>query len=281
MQIKKVLNSSVVLVTDKGSEDFILLGKGIGYGRKTGENIDYQTTNRVYIPLSNPEAKSMLELFSRIPPVYLDLTQAIIEDAKKTLHVKLSSHIYLMLTEHLHFAVERQKKGLIVSNQIFWDIKHFYRKEFEIGMRGLKLAKEMLQIELPEEEAGNIAFHLINARLDKNHNYNAMRAVKFIRDISNILTYVTHSHVDMEGPNYSRFIAHLQFFAERFYSDKLMDSKDDFLYKQIQVMYPLALTSAEKVRTYVVRNYDVFLPNEEVAYLAIHVARLIEESKDK
>lgn len=34
MQIKKVLNSSVVLVTDKGSEDFIMLGKGIGYGKK-------------------------------------------------------------------------------------------------------------------------------------------------------------------------------------------------------------------------------------------------------
>lgn len=74
-----------------------------------------------------------------------------------------------------------------------------------------------------------------------------------------------------------RFIAHLQFFAERFYSDKLMNSKDDFLYRQIQVMYPLALASAEKVRTYIVRNYNVFLPNEEVAYLAIHVARLLDE----
>lgn len=277
MQIKKVLNSSVVLVTDEGSNDFIMLGKGIGYGKKAGESIDYQTTNRVYIPLSNPDAKSMMDLFSRIPSVYLDLTQSIIEDAQKTLDVKLSSHLYLMLTEHLHFAVERQEKGLIVTNQIFWDIKHFYRKEFEIGMRGLALAKEILNVELPEEEAGNIAFHIVNARLDKNQNYDAMRAVKFIRDISNIVTYMTHSHVDMDGSNYLRFIAHLQFFAERFYSDKLMNSKNDFLYQQIQVMYPLALASAEKVRTYIVRNYNVFLPNEEVAYLAIHVARLLDE----
>ena len=34
MQIRKVLNSSVVLVRDDAGEESILLGKGIGYGRK-------------------------------------------------------------------------------------------------------------------------------------------------------------------------------------------------------------------------------------------------------
>lgn len=280
MKIKKVLNSSVVLATDDACEDFIMLGKGIGYGRKAGENIDYQPSNRVFIPLSNPDAKSMLALFSTIPSMYLDLTQAIIADAEKTLAVKLSSHLYLMLTEHIHFAVERQKKGLIVTNQIFWDIKHFYQKEFAIGLRGLQLAKEILQIDLPEEEAGNIAFHIVNARLDKNHNYDAMRAVKLIRDLSNIVMYGIHIHADLDGPNYSRFITHLQFFAERFYTDKLMSSKDDFLYHQMEVMYPVALSCAEKIRTYIVRNYNSFLPNEEVAYLALHVARLLNEPEE-
>ncbi|WKK93441.1 CAT RNA binding domain-containing protein [Clostridioides difficile] len=36
--IKKVLNSSVVLVHDTKDNEFILLGKGIGYGKKQ-ENI--------------------------------------------------------------------------------------------------------------------------------------------------------------------------------------------------------------------------------------------------
>ena len=34
MHIQKVLNSSVVLVQDDSGEESILLGKGIGYGRK-------------------------------------------------------------------------------------------------------------------------------------------------------------------------------------------------------------------------------------------------------
>ena len=42
MQIRKVLNSSVVLVQEDNGEESILLGKGIGYGRKPGQTIDRQ-----------------------------------------------------------------------------------------------------------------------------------------------------------------------------------------------------------------------------------------------
>ena len=65
MHIQKVLNSSVVLVQDDSGEESILLGKGIGYGRKAGEPIERQPSDRVFLPLSNPDAQPMLELFSR------------------------------------------------------------------------------------------------------------------------------------------------------------------------------------------------------------------------
>ena len=89
MHIQKVLNSSVVLVQDDSGEESILLGKGIGYGRKTGEPIERQPSDRVFLPLSNPDAQPMLELFSSIPAVYLDLTQDIVDDAEQSLGVKL------------------------------------------------------------------------------------------------------------------------------------------------------------------------------------------------
>lgn len=120
MHIQKVLNSSVVLVQDDSGEESILLGKGIGYGRKAGEPIERQPSDRVFLPLSNPDAQPMLELFSSIPASYLELTQDIVDDAEQSLGVKLSAHIYLLLTDHLHFAVERQQKGLVVTNRIFW-----------------------------------------------------------------------------------------------------------------------------------------------------------------
>ena len=199
MHIQKVLNSSVVLVQDDSGEESILLGKGIGYGRKAGEPIERQPSDRVFLPLSNPDAQPMLEQFSSIPAVYLDLTQDIVDDAEQSLGVKLSAHIYLLLTDHLHFAVERQQKGLVVTNRIFWEIKHFYPKEYAVGQRGLQKVRAKLDIELPDEEAGNIAFHIVNARQDPQAGYDAMRAAQFISELSNIVTYSMHCPVSTES----------------------------------------------------------------------------------
>lgn len=246
MHIQKVLNSSVVLVQDDSGEESILLGKGIGYGRKAGEPIERQPSDRVFLPLSNPDAQPMLELFSSIPASYLELTQDIVDDAEQSLGVKLSAHIYLLLTDHLHFAVERQQKGLVVTNRIFWEIKHFYPKEYAVGQRGLQKVKAKLGIELPDEEAGNIAFHIVNARQDPQAGYDAMRAAQLIGELSNIVTYSMHCPVSTESIHYARFVSHLQYFAERFFSGKLMDSEDDFLFQQMQQNYPAAVTCAEK-----------------------------------
>lgn len=277
MKIRKVLNSSVVLVTD-GGEEFILLGKGIGYGRKAGEEIMRQPSDRVFIPLSNPDAQHMIELFSAIPSEYLDITQEIVREAENELKTALSPHIYLMLTDHLHFAVERQRQGIMVTNRVAWQIRNFYRQEYEIGLRAVELMKERLDIDLPQDEAANVAFHIVNATKDPAANYDAMKAARLIGSLVNIVTYTTHCQLDMESIHYSRFISHLQFFAERYYSGQPLNSGDNFLYRQMQTAYPEAIACAERMRTYLLNNDKKRITDEEVAYLALHVARLTNQN---
>lgn len=55
-----------------------------------------------------------------------------------------------------------------------------------------------------------------------------MRAAQLIGELSNIVTYSMHCPVSTESIHYARFVSHLQYFAERFFSGKLMDSEDDF-----------------------------------------------------
>lgn len=276
MKIRKVLNSSVVLVAD-GGEDFILLGKGIGYGRKSGEQITRQPSDRVFLPLSNPDAQQMVELFTSIPSEYLDITQEVVRQAEEALKTTLSPHIYLMLTDHLHFAVERQQQGIMITNRVSWQIKNFYRREYDIGLWALALMKERLGVELPEDEAANVAFHIVNATKDAASNYDAMQAAKLIGNLVNIVVYTTHCKLDTESIHYSRFISHLQFFAERYYSGQTLDSDDNFLYQQIKTAYPLAMACAERIRTYLLTNDNKRITDEEVAYLAVHIARLTKQ----
>lgn len=278
LTIKKALNSSVILVEDNKKQEFILLGKGIGYGRKSGETIDENVENQVFMPVGNENVKKTMEMVNSIPSDYFELAQDIVDYATKELDASFTNNIYLLLTDHLCFAVQRYRSNTIVANRLYWEIKNYYPREFAVGERALEILNMRFEVNLPIEEAANIAFHLVNAQDGKTFKQNAMRCAKLIAAVVNLVKYSTNKDFDKSSLHYSRFISHMQFFAERFFEDKLIDSNDDFLYEQIKHKHPFALKSAERVSHYIEQNYNKVLPSEEVSYLAVHIQRLISEN---
>ena len=272
--VKKVLNSSIVLIDGEGDKDSIVMAKGIGYGKKPGEIVELQDDSRFFIPVSNMEGKQLLELLDAIPAVYLEVAKDIIQYAENQLKIKLNEHIYIALTDHLHFAVKRAQERVLVTNKVFWELKTYYPNEYEVGCYGLTRIKEMLDIELPQEEAANIAFHIVNAQKDVEHNYDAMRAAAMIGHIMTLVTYYLKTEMDRNSIHYSRFVSHLQYFTERFLTNDMLDSENDFLFHQMSKEYPQDMECAEKIRTFLVKEYKKSITNEEVAYLAVHIHRL-------
>lgn len=272
--IKKVLNSSVVLVEDTPDHEYIILDKGIGYGRKPGQKIETSGQGRIFVPVAKDDRSQLMELLEGIPSVYLEVCHKIVDYAQKEMNTKLNPHIYLSLTDHLNFAVQRIQEGMVLTNRVFWEIKSFYPREFKIGLYGLQVMKDTMEIELPEEEAANIAFHIVNATKEQESQYDAIRASKLMRQIVSIITYSLQIELNQDSIHYSRFISHIQYFCERFFSKKLLDSDEDTMYLYIQKQYPQSLKVAERVREYLVKEYDCSIPNEEIAYLAVHIQRL-------
>ena len=123
--IKKVLNSSVVLVCDKNNNEFILLGKGLGYGRKNGEEISVTEKNQIFVPAGNLKTNQFLELLNEIPLEILQVTCEIILEAERLLGVEFNNNLYFSLADHLNFAIERMKKGIKITNRVFWEIKNY------------------------------------------------------------------------------------------------------------------------------------------------------------
>ena len=85
MRIKKVLNSSVVLVEDDAHQESILLGKGIGYGQKPGNVIAQRQENQVFLPVDNARSRQIVELVNSLPVAILELAQEIVIDAQQRL----------------------------------------------------------------------------------------------------------------------------------------------------------------------------------------------------
>lgn len=277
--ITKVLNSSVVLVTDDAGVEAVLLGRGLGYGRKAGESVDEDAVDRVFVS-RGPDAGVLADLLQQIPGWYLELTHEIVALAQQRLPHDLDQHIYLTLTDHLHFAVQRARDGLLIRNRLAWEMKSFYPQEYALAEEALRRLRARVQdVTLPDDEAANIAFHLVNASRG-GADFNALRAVILIDAIVTITRYSTPERSEDNRLHWARFITHLQFFAERYLSGRLLASDDDFLFRQIAVRYPDALRTAEQVRDHLARIEGVDLPHEEVAYLALHIQRLADSGSD-
>lgn len=273
--IKKVLNSSVVLVVDTRGAERVLLGKGIGFGAKAGEVIEASAVDQVFVALDDADQRNLVELLAQIPGEFVELTRAVVADAEEQ-GLRLDPHVYLALTDHLHFAVERHRRGLVVANRLAWEMRSVYPVQYAVGERAVEAMRERLGVDLPADEAANVAFHLANAELGKV-GIDSMRIVELIRSVTAIIQHTSGAALDREDLRSARFVAHLQYFAERFFSGGLLVSEDDFLFTSLSARYPRAVASAERVRAFVRAEYASELPNEEVAFLALHIARAAPE----
>ncbi|UNT71656.1 PRD domain-containing protein (plasmid) [Bacillus sp. N447-1] len=275
IKIKKVLNTSVVLAEDDQKKEFILLGKGIGYGQKAGNIIEGQQTHQMFIPIESTQVKEFLGLLDAISPVFIELTQQIVNYAEDKLNTTLNRGIYFTLMDHLSFAVARYKKNINITNRVYWEIKNYYTEEFKIGVFALKLMNEKFHINLPIEEAANIAFHLINAQGEQKESKDGMRYAKMIGSIVNLVRYTCKIEMDDENIHYTRFVTHVKYFVERFYTNTMLDDKGDVLFEQLAILYPQAMSGAFKVKEYIEQFDGEIIPNEEIAYLGVHIHRLI------
>ena len=272
--IKKVLNSSVVLVHDTKDNEFILLGKGIGYGKKTGEYICGSNDNQMFVPVEKTKSKQFLELMDDIPVDILKITQEIIVEAEKLLNSSFNKNLYLILADHFNFAIERMRKGIKITNRVFWEIKNYYPNEFKVGMVAIYMVEERLGIQLPEEEAANIAFHFANAMASDGNSYDTIKYAKVIGEIINIFVFSLNRTLDKKSMHYMRFITHIKFFVERFFSDSMLSSGDDLLFNQMKRSNPKEMLIALKVRDFLEKKYGKKLTNEEIAFLVVHIARV-------
>jgi beta-glucoside operon transcriptional antiterminator len=269
--IKKVLNSSVVLVEDERGTERVLLGKGIGFGSKPGQVVPEGVTDRVFVALDDNDQRNFVELLAQIPGEFVELSRAIVTAATAA-GLEMDPHIYLTLTDHLHFAIQRHRQGMRVVNRLAWELKSVYPDEYRIGLYAVSLLRDRFGADLPDEEAANVAFHLANAAVGRSRT-DTLQVVQLVSAVTTIVSNA--GGIDLTGDDLHsrRFLVHLQFFAERLFSGGALPSDDDFLFRSMTEAHPHAIAIAERVRSFVRREHNVEISNEEVAFLAVHIAR--------
>jgi beta-glucoside operon transcriptional antiterminator len=277
MNIHKVINNNVVSVLDDQKKEMVVMGRGLAFKKKPGDPVDEALIEKVFTLENKDVYERFKTLLYEIPMEYMEISDEIISYAKDVLGKKLNESIYVSLTDHIHFAVQRHEKGLDIKNALLWEIKKLYKDEFAIGSKALAIIKDKLNIELPEDEAGFIAMHIINAELNEEMP-NIVNITKVIQEVLNIVKYHFKIDFDEESLNYFRFITHLKFFAQRMFGKNYYTSDDDFLYQTIKEKYKEAAQCTDKIADFVAKKYDYKLTKEEMLYLTIHIERVVNRN---
>lgn len=278
MQVIKVLNNSLILALDLSGNECILMGKGIGYKQAIGNDIKLEQIEKIFLLKDKKLLLDFIQLASQFDETYFNLVREIITYAKLSYQIKVMDSLYLSLTDHIAFMVKRTSEGNINENFTYIDIVKYHHDEYQVGKFAINLIEQHLNITLPIGEASAIALHFINAGL--NQSKSQQKITQLVQNIESIILRVTHKSFNRESFAYSRWLTHLNYFAERVITQNTFtDDNSSSLYQQIVAGLSMEKLVIDSIQRFIQHSYNVTLPNQELLYLFIHLNRIINESK--
>lgn len=274
MKIDKIINNNVVSALEDNGKEIVVMGKGIGFHTRKGMEIPENHIEKVF-RLDNPgtmdQFKSLLE---NLPLEHLQASTEIINYAKSVLNRKINQSIYITLTDHINFAIDRHRQNMMFTNPLLREVKTFYKEEYLVGEYAIALIERRIGIKLPVDEAASIALHIVNAEYNTKMR-DTIDITNLIQAVLGIVKAEFKMELDETSLNYERFITHLRFLAQRIYSKELLgDDDNQEFYEMVAKMYPEESACSRKVADYINETYRHKVSDEEVSYLAVHIKRV-------
>lgn len=281
MVINKILNNNVVMIIDDVSGlERVVMGRGIAFNKKLGDVIDETKIEKVFM-LTNSDFKlKLIELVKEIPTKYFSVVEEIVNYTKKKINIEIDEIITITLVDHIHRCIKNLAGGVSLKNGLLWDIKKFYPKEFECGKKAIEIIMEQFNIDIPIDEAANIALHIVNAQINTD-NFGDMYTITMImQEIINIVKYTFRINFDEDSIDYYRFITHIKFFAKRLIENKSYEDTTDIeILDLIKSRYSNSYKCVKDIAEFIYGKYNYKLTNEEELYLTVHIERIVYKSE--
>ena len=273
MKIDKIINNNIVSAIEADGKEVVIMGRGLGFGMKPGKEIPEGKIEKVFRLDSQNSTDKFKELLANLPLEHIQASTEIINYAKSVLNRRLNQSIYITLTDHINFAIERFKEKMMFTNPLLNEIKTFYKEEYLIGEYAVALIERRIGITLPVDEAGFIALHIVNAEYNT-----AMRdtidITTLIQNVVKIVKEYFSMDLDETSLNYQRFVTHLRFLAQRIIGGEMLNSDNPEFNQLISQMYPEEYACSLKLKDYIQVTYHHDVTEQETAYLAVHMKRI-------
>lgn len=269
MKVIRNINNNVAVCLDNNNHEVIAFGKGIGF-KKAPYEIALSQIDRTYYNLE----PHYIALLDELPADVMDVTFEIVQKGSSYLKTEFSTVFWFSLCDHINFAIQNVKKGLVLSNPMTNEIRHFYEREMKLGEWAIKHISKRLSVRLPQSEVGNIAMHFINAKQQVKQAEERDNIEHFVDDITDIIESGMNLIIDRDSFSYSRFVTHLKYLLKRSSNLHMPESENEKLYESVCEEFPELKRVGEKIKEYIAATLKVEPAKEEILYLMIHINRL-------
>lgn len=274
MRFLKSYNNSVALVENEQGKEEIVIGKGIGFGLKKGDQIDQEKIERRFITAE--EQESIMQL-KDISAKTLELTTKVIKLAEPKLNIKFNDFQYLALADHIDFALTRSEDSIDMNaTNTRWEVRNLFPEEYTVAKNAIAVIEKATTQKLPASESILMTYHFVNATSNDAKLQETIQITQLITEIIKIVSYEYQLELDQQSFNYSRFVSHLRTLLVRLLKDKQQEGEklDPALLQLMQVKYPRAYETAERIAILLNAKMDWQLEADELVYLTLHIFRV-------
>lgn len=280
--IVRNLNNHVALVKDEEQKDFIVFGRGIAYGKKTGQIISESDVTECYF-LGKKDMAYFSDISEQMVSEIIVIAEQIISEAKKAVKGTYNANLLLMISDHLNFAIERAKEDISIKSPLEFEIRRLYPKEIEIGRIAIKLVKKELGVVLPKEEEAMIALHIVNSQVGGEVIQNAMLITEISNKVIDILNFHFQTNLDMSTSMMARFLIHLRYFIMKYMKNEEKEPEAGYegLFTFLSTKDPEIYAAIQKIDQSIYKNYGWSISENDQIYLMMHVNRLVQEIREE
>lgn len=272
-RIKKVLNhNSVIAIGEGDNREYLVMGKGIAFGKKVTERVETGAENAVYsLHELNTDRGAATDIIKTVSPECLELANEVLNRAEKEFG-QIDRSILFPMADHIAFAVRRIRNNEQISNPLTEDIRILFYKEYKVAECMKQLLADMLGVEIDEHEIGYIALH-VHSAIEEEKVSQAMQVARAVRECISLVEKQTGKKIDVMSLSYNRLMNHIRYMIARSLNgEKLKVSMNDYM----EIKFPEAYKMAIKVCDEIKKDLKLKLEDVEIGYLAIHIERVMD-----
>lgn len=312
MEVLRVFNNNVVLARSPAGREVILTGRGVGFQKRPGDAIAPAQIARIFVPADEHDPDHLANLLLDIPPEAVQLVSHALPAAHIEQTAADNPALVIALADHVALAITRARQGKRLEYPLAAEVRHLYPAEYAQGVQLVASINAQLAahpeafsaaaahsagaaaapaaaarpgaaaapVALPDSEAVALTLHLVNAGFSKGNLAYTYQMTGVIQQMLAVLESACTASLADSSANVGRFVTHLRYLFVRIAQhQQLSEPSMSKISRAIEAAYPQAMALAAKLAAIIEMRFDTALTSDETAYLALHIARLMQGSE--